>query len=214
MPSGQISMGFPTWIQSGFPCFNLSASPEGRSAMAKPKSSAASIAMVPAYGNQGQIGGFRHIGNGRVGFEPADIIRFRIDGVETSAISITEHGLDAVIGPRPCVSGCADHHNGFRIKELLHVLSVMLLSVPGYGNTALTGDACLAKSAPCIQPDVSGSMGALHPGLLFLEQDLKTFKLVVTFFTERIAGAAPDASPTLSRGIEKTICQVMLVRSG
>jgi hypothetical protein len=57
-------------------------------------------------------------------------------------------------------------------------------------------------------------MGALHPGLLFLEQDLKTFKLVVTFFTERIAGAAPDANPTLSRGIEKTICLVMLVRSG
>src|ERR1035437_3170970 len=84
----------------------------------------------------------------------------------------------------------------------------------GYGKTALTGDACLAKSAPCIQPDVSGSMGALHPGLLFLEQDLKTFKLVVTFFTERIAGAAPDASPTLSRGIEKTICQMMFVWSG
>ena len=112
--------------------------------------------MVPAYGNQGQIGGFRHIGNGRVGFEPADIIRFRIDGVETSAISITEHGLDAVIGPRPCLSGCADHHNGFRIKEFLHVLSVMLLSVRGlweYGSHRgrLFGKVRTLHTARCIR---------------------------------------------------------------
>jgi hypothetical protein len=57
-------------------------------------------------------------------------------------------------------------------------------------------------------------MGAVQPGLLFFEQDLKTFKLVVTFFTESVAGAPPDANPAFSRGIEKTIGQVMLVGSG